>query len=347
MQDRGWVSQSPEMIHQYVTPKSFLGEEDANDEWARERKPVDIFLHTSSYETFKRKDCLYMFGRRGTGKTAMMHMLQYEVHMGLIPSYSYAWILNNEDAYHELSIHLRMSPLAQLSNDELVFLLTKKWLWVLNLSAMAAVVNDGYKEQKAGSDISTIAKYLRDQNLLDFTTNPLQRLTKILTEELDAVDYLPTKAGAALVKITNRLSTPDYKQAQEALTRVLNRSKGACLVMVDAIELYNLKDNIAQAVITALIEATRRMYSTRATNHVLVKVAFPSEIYPHLSSLNQEKTEGKNMFILWQYRDLVSLLAKRYWQMVHKDDNPDAYVRLGDFHIAQDFLYQYLVLTEK
>ena len=342
MYDSKWIRQNPELVRQSITPKPFLGEENATDEWAQERKPVETFLHTSSYETFKRDDCLYLFGRRGTGKTAMIHMLQYEVRAGRIPHYKYAEIIDEEDAYHELSINVRRTdPLSQLPQDDLVYLLTKKWVWILNLSAMVAVVKAEYKEHKADKDLSTIAKYLQNQNLLDFSTNPIKRLSKIITEEFEAVDNATIKAATAFVKIINRLYAPDYEQAQKALVQFLKKSKSGCLVMVDSIQLYNLQDDIAEAVVTALIEATLRIYSIREANHILVKVAFPSELHPHFSPLNKEKTERKNVFILWRYRDLVSLLAKRYWQMIHKNSNPDDYTRLNDFHTARNFIYQH------
>lgn len=351
MHENKWNSQISDFALQHIIPKSFLGEEDADDEWTIDQKPIDVFLHTNSYEAFKRTDCLYLFGRRGTGKTTMMHMLRYEVRRGYIPDYSYAWILDQEEAYHELSMQLRLSPLAQLPPDELVHLLVKKWVWVLNISSMEAVVEAEYENPNTDNDISTIENYLRDQNSMgvgansiDFHTSPFRRLSKIITEELDAVDYISTKVGSALVKISNRLYTPNYKKAQKALSNVLDRSNGTCLVMVDSIELYNLQDNIQQAVITALIEAARRMHNTRTTNRILVKAAFPSEIYPRLAPMNKGKTEKRNVFILWQYRDLVSLLAKRYWRMVHINGKPDAddYGRLNDFNTARDFLYQYL-----
>jgi hypothetical protein len=345
--DHEWVVQFPELEQQYEIPiKPFLGEEDARNEWAHNRNPEGTFLHTNSYKKFQDKDCLYIFGRRGTGKTAMMRMLQYEVNMKRITDYSYVHIVDSESAYNDLSIHLRLSPFNQVPENELVHLLIPKWLWVLNVSAMIAVVTAKNKKQKAGDDIATIKKYLEEQQLLDpFPKNPVERLTKIITDELDAVEYLPMKVGSAVIKIARKLKSQEYEKSYEALIRILKRSKGACLVLVDSIELYNLNDSISRAVNTALIEATRKIYEERFDNNILVKVAFPSEIYPHLSPMNKDKTMGRNLFIHWRYRDLVTFLAKRYWQMVHKNSNHNGSVvldELNDFHAARDFIYHYL-----
>ncbi len=81
------------------------------------------------------------------------------------------------------------------------------------------------------------------------------------------------------------------------------------------------------------------MYIARLTDRILVKAAFPSEIYPRLTALNLEKMEGRNVFIIWTYPDLICLLAKRYWQMIHKNTNPAK--QLDDSKEARNFLYQY------
>lgn len=343
MSEYKWVTQFVDVIQQHITPKAFLGEEDATDEWAGKEKPINVFLHIDSYGVFKEEDSLFLFGRRGTGKTTLMQMLQYEVRKGELRNYAFAWIMSGDDPYSNLAIQMRTSPLSQLPPTELVYLLIKKWFWIFKTSAMAAVLEAHSEEPN--KDISTISSYLSKQNLIDvvnkFKIKPLERLTDILVEELEAVEYVPTKVGAALAKITKRLFTPDFNDAEAALCRVL-KEKGKCLVMVDAIEQYQLNDDISKSIVTALIEATRQMYTHRENTYIVVKVAFPSEIYPHLSSLNQEKVERKNIFILWRYRDLVSLLAKRYRQMLFKDKELSAYEKLEKFDNALGFLYQYL-----
>ncbi|MFB0553717.1 MAG: P-loop ATPase, Sll1717 family [Phycisphaerae bacterium] len=341
-------------IRGYVEPKPILGEVDADTEWAQESEAANLFLRTESYETFTQPNFIFLFGRRGTGKTAMMRMLKYEVTNGHNSYYSYAHLLSQEDAYHQLATHLRMSPLSTLPQPELVYQLTNKWRWVIMLSAMTAVVK-AHKDTKVAEqdpDIAVIKKYLTHSIpdtvktiTAESETSPLSSVLAVVTDELDAVDYSPTRVGSALIKITRRLFSPDYEQACQALSRIIKKSHKACVVMVDSIELYNLRDSVAQAVTTALMDAAYRMYGSSQNNGVVVKVAFPSEVYPYLNSINREKTEGKNLFILWRYRDLVTLLAKRYWQLVDKQTSIEQCKALNNYHEARAYLYTHLPPT--
>jgi hypothetical protein len=281
----------------------------------------------------------------------MMRMLAYEINSGINREYSYVHILNEEEAYHELATHVRMSPLSDLPQPELVHQLAEKWVWIITIGAMAAVSKKVNKVGQKNLDISLIQKYLAKsisastKSLIDSKeVNPINKAIAVVTEELDAVDYVQTKTGAAILKITKRLFSPEYQEARQALLRELQRSKKLVLVMVDSIELYNLRDNISQAVVTSLMDAARRLYGVRNTTGIICKVALPSEIYPHLSSANQEKIEGKNLFILWRYRDLVSVLAKRYMQFAEKGPIENLKV-LDDYREARVYLYKWMPKT--
>lgn len=345
--------QFPELVLQELTPKTFLGEPDAENEWAAQEKPVLIFLPTRAYTRFKDPDVLYLFGRRGTGKTTLLHMLRHEIRTDRNPHYSYVWMINTEDAYHELSIQFRTSALANLPQDDIVHLLVKKWHWVLKVSAMLAVVIAHHENKKGttDNDIASIVAYLRSERLLDqetfetkFGGSPFVRLVEILTDEMKAVDYAPARTAGAIASLSKRLLGGDFDRAHEALVGVLKRSKKACLILIDSVERHDIRDPIAQGVMTALIQCVKQQYDDRHTSHILAKAAFPSELYPYLWPLNMEKTEGRNLFILWRYRDLVSVLAKRYWQLLHTDDRdrrPEVYARLNDSRAAREFLYEH------
>jgi hypothetical protein len=112
--------------------------------------------------------------------------------------------------------------------------------------------------------------------------------------------------------------------------------------MIDTIDGYDLNDKISEAVVTALIDSSLEFYTKRDDLKILVKITLPSELYPRLSISNQEKVEGKMQFILWKYKDLVSLLAKRYYCYVNKTDNNGDLKMLDNFKNAKDYLYRYM-----
>ncbi|MFA6186000.1 MAG: hypothetical protein WC770_02145 [Phycisphaerae bacterium] len=347
-----WLDHEIRPVLEYLTPQTFLGEEDAKDEWNEENKAANLFLHTSSYKNFIQPNSIFLFGRRGTGKTAMMRMLKHEVNAKNSKYYSYVYIIGEENAYHNLATHIRSSPYANLPEPELVYQLTSKWLWIIMIGAMTSVVKAKHnlKDIDIKNDILSIKKYLNacapdSAHVIssNHEMSPVAMALGVVIDELNAVDYSSTKFGAAILKITKRLFSPAYTEACQALARVIKSSEKLCLVMIDSIELYDLKDKIVQAVITALMEAARKVYGYRNNDGVIVKVAFPTEIYPRLSTLNQEKTEGKNLFILWQYRDLVSLLGKRYMQLIEgKNVSLADLESMDDHNKARGYLYKHL-----
>ncbi len=337
-----WVKQKPEMIRHYLMPKTFLGEEDAKNEWINNGEPHKLFLHTEGYINFKLNQVLFLFGRRGTGKTAMMQMLRYEIRNRKTKEYTYVWLVDQEDAYHDLAIQIRMSPLSQLPPNELVHLLKKKWSWVITTSAMCSVVIQ--EEQTDNENLRIIKDYLKSQNLIQRlgVTGPLNVVSDILSEELISVDCAPFKIAAAIARVTKRLLSTQYYNAKKSLSEFLSENSRSCLVMIDSIEKYNLSDKISDSVASALIDSSLEFYVKRKTDRIYPKIAFPSEVFPHLSPSNQEKMEGKILFILWTYKDLVSLLAKRYYKLLLGIKEVDIYEELVQYEHAISFLYRFM-----
>lgn len=339
--------QARDPIHIYLTPEPILGEEDAHDEWSRRVKPVDTFLHTQSYKEFLRDDCVYLFGRRGTGKTALMNMAEHEIRRGDIRGYSFAWLIDSEEAYHDLSVQLRLSPLATLPRDDLIHVLKNKWKWVVTISAMIAVADQMKGQRTSSAQLKVIRRYLEEEGLLPEASKthvagpPLRHLIRTLTEELGRTGNEVVKAGVAITRVASSLFSAEYEQARAALVEVL-ASNGKCLVMVDSVEEYVLDDVVSGSVATALIAAAKAFYTDSDSSGIVVKVAFPSELYSHIYHQNRDKVERKTLFILWRYTDLVSVVAKRFRQAVTQDHRKSAYHAFDEFTRARDYLYQFL-----
>ena len=336
----------PDFIHQYVNPETFLGEEDAMDEWQDPKKSVKLFLHTNSYEDFKKDNILYLFGRRGTGKTAIIRMLDYEINSGKLKPYICSSIIDHERAYNELASQLRGSPLVELPQNELVYFLIQKWRWILTASAMVCICKTTSEELDCKQDLHVLQQYLSKHRLYEakmHDKSPVSRITEIIGESLSAIDYIPTKLGLAITRISDQIYGNDFTNAEDAMINILRKKKGSCIILIDSIEFYNLKDPISRAVISSLIQAIRICYSSRLDKMLLAKAAFPAEIYPYLTLVNQEKVDGRNLFILWRYRDLVCLLAKRYYRYLHEGEpEENRQCKFDGYVDSKEYIYKHL-----
>lgn len=351
MLEANWIIQKPNLIYKNLRGlKFFLGYEDADVEWNKGINPAAFFLPTSSYLDFRNKDILFVFGQRGTGKTAMMNMLLHEVNYHRIAEYGFAWIIDQEEAYHNISIHCHSNKFNDLSKDDLEHLLKTEWEWIFNISAMASVANASFQKEKEDKNISTIMKYLRDKKVLDYDDHSFRFKKKIIHQLMENIigefkqDDIPSpvKLGINVLNLIKKLLfTTEYQSAKSALSNILNSKNQTCLVMVDSKEKYALNDEIEQAIVTALVETTREFYINEKDNHVLVKVAFPSEFSSYIEIPNEEKTNSNTMFIIWTYRDIICFIAKRYYRSIHTTWNKGTLDRFNDFDVAQHFLYQH------
>ena len=74
-----WVARGPECSNRVETPTPIVGEEDANTEWKQRNKPHVVFARIESFGDLQKEDTLFLFGRRGTGKTALFRMYHHQI----------------------------------------------------------------------------------------------------------------------------------------------------------------------------------------------------------------------------------------------------------------------------
>jgi hypothetical protein len=335
----------PPTKYRKFKPIPFLGEPNAKDEWySRDTwNPVNTFIHTESYDILKADDSIFLFGRRGTGKTALLHMLQYDVKNGNVNNYSYVKIVEEESLYHDFALMLRGSSLGQLPKYDLVHMMRNKWIWALKVSAMIAVLEgnsdaENAKENKIDpKDLKIIEDYLAGQGLTRKNASAVKRFVDAFVDELEKVDYTPLNIATGVARVTRRLITPEYELAEDALTNILSRNS-KCYILIDSIKYFNFKDDVYSAIASGLISAALDLYTKRECFHILAKVAFPSELYPFLDPENREHMDGRNLFILWKFHDLVNLIAKRFWYIKYKDSFPDTYNQFDDYELSLNFV---------
>jgi hypothetical protein len=334
-----------------VKPGTYLGDVDAETEWNHNAEySSSIFFHTDSYEEFKDLDSLFLFGRRGTGKTAILRMLDYEINEGKKdkqgkkdkPSpYICSILIDQEDVFHNLVAEIKQSPFAELDEDQLIHFLTVKWDWIITTSAMIKIFECFGKYNIPNIDI--IKEYLLKNNLLDKLT-PINRIIDILDKTLK--ELKKGKSFLSLFKniLLDKISSPDFKNARKFFYSFLRETGKYCLVMVDSLDRLNISDRIPRSVIASLVQAIRNLYLNKQ-NFLLGKAVFPSEIYHHLDVFNPGKIEVKNIFIKWGYGDLLCLISKRFYTYEKKLNDSIKQIDTCDYNESKNFIYKYLPPT--
>ncbi len=328
--------------------KKIFGDADAKIEWnLNSLDSFNTFVHTESYESFKDNSALFILGRRGTGKTAMMRMLDYEIHNNKTNFYNYSKIINQEDIYPKLTRALRGDSFSKLNRDEIRDIVKEQWNWIIYTTAMVAISQKD--EIGKNEELKPMYDFLKQQKLLPendiFPETPLHKAIKTLEDELVNIDYNPLKVGLAITKTIRKLATVSYKEAIKATSSFLNKINKKVVVLIDSKETYLYDDMVSDSVTSALMDCVLDTYSNSYKTKIFAKVAFPSEMYPHFTPENKGKTLGKTYFIMWRYKDIVNLIAKRYYKIVseHSESslNGFKYKDFEDFTKSKEFLKTY------
>jgi len=112
-------------------------------------------------------------------------------------------------------------------------------------------------------------------------------------------------------------------------------------ILIDSKEVYEYDDAICSYVSSALIDCALDIYTLSNKTNIHAKVAFASEMYPHLKQDNREKTLGKSLFIMWRYKDILTFIAKRYCNTLKKEGVSVESYNLNKIEEAKAFLAIY------
>ena len=340
-----WVKR-PQRLVGDLRPTPYLGDGVTANEWLANPDSPVLFTHIESYDSLKEPDTLFLFGRRGTGKSELLQMLQFQVRTRRVKDYGSAWVLLSDVLSDKLSLLVNSSSLAALSNREKVRLLANCWQWLFGVGAMAGAI----AQQRYHGNGSTVSPRLsayvdctidgKTDNAKDFSVWAAKKLSKLI------LDVQPDGGGAEqnarwVHNIESALESAAFLEAAEAARAFVGHDFQ--LVMLDGDEVFQTTESVVWELHTALIQFVSEAYTERNQTRIVAKAALPSEIYPFLRPHNREKVEGKNTFIHWKYRDLVTLVAKRFLWAVESPQNKDAYVVLAsDVAAADKYLREYL-----
>ena len=335
----------PIMEDQELTPEAILGKADAESEWAKKGSTVasELFIQTQSYNNFKKNNFIYLFGRRGSGKTDLVNMIHHEIRAEIYKDFSYSWILNQDDIFKEVSIYiLENFDLTDQKHSMFSAILRSQWIWLFKISAMQAVIHERLPE-KMDEDTKVIFDFLKEIKLIYVRgsdnkkkfLDPLEMINENMRKEDLEADRSPKKLRQ-LLKIMIDENDEMFEDAEASLQKILEET-GPCLIMVDSMEYYDISDIISGAYATSLIDAVFYMYKQFLDDGtILVKAIFPSETMEHLIIRNKEKIAPHFMYIFWNFGDLISLIAKRYWYFKYNNTNIDR--DLNKLAVARTFL---------
>jgi energy-coupling factor transporter ATP-binding protein EcfA2 len=265
-----------------IAVENILGLVDAELEWDSNKDGVytnNRFIYTDSYTNFKDTNILYLYGLRGSGKTSVIRMYNYEINKKKNDIFKYSTIIDKGNAYHELETYIYRDALegAELNHRYLVSLLKEQWLWVIKVSAMVELIKKDFIICKDDDNFKLIHKYLSTEGLISQDSNPIKILKYILDnkgintpKEIELIDYLHIKSR----RYENKL----FKDAEDSLINIL-RERGSCLVMIDSLEFYEFRNTVFSAIVSGLVEAIYDIYGEFLNgNGILAKAVFPSEI---------------------------------------------------------------------
>lgn len=264
------------------------------------------FIAINSYSEFAEPSSVLLIGRIGTGKTSILNNLEFLINNGEDKRYKFVTKINSDKHFFELSRSIRLSDFSELLYAELEVYLKDKWSWLIHVAAMLELYNN---HEELCNDIK---KYLTQHELID-SDSSMAFAIDIFLEGLAELDNSVGRGAIILNRVIKTLYSPSYTAACKELYKIL-KEKGSLLILVDTINNYNIDDKISLAIVSSLYNVAVEITDSHQKNNILVKMALPSEIMPHLINLNTEKIINRVVYIKWNQKDLKTLIAFRLFR---------------------------------
>ncbi|MBI2299740.1 MAG: hypothetical protein HYU66_12510, partial [Armatimonadetes bacterium] len=281
------------------------------------QRDPDLFLLTESYLTFVQRSKLLAFGRRGTGKTAMVFQLLDEVRSGRHPDYLCGTVISQDQYLQRLVTRVAEGGLTHYSDNVLLERFAEEWRRVLKVHALRAVLEWAAEHQVDNRAAGRIRLFFHGHRAMRPLLDALNRRRRPAD---------PAHLAEAVMAVARDLDSEAACAAFDALHELAADNDRSILVMADSPDNFSWTDPLTRLALSGLIEAARSLYAEGP--EVVPKLTLPSELYPHLIFMNPGKSAPQTVFLLWQYHHLLTLLAKRW----------HAYVECGGRHLDTTLL---------
>lgn len=281
----------------------YLGYFAAEAEWNENPNEANKrFLNISAYKKFTDKYYIGLVGRTGTGKTSIIKKTLNDIQSNKNPNFKHGIELSLKDYILNLpnyvDINSSIQSIAEVERNLTIY---------INLCVMRYVVENKKKFAKE-SDLKVIEKYLQERGI-GKNTDIIRKLFDVLSG-VDQQNVFSATVGT-LAKVSLAFTGENYDNALEVLHNILEVEQ--ILVVIDTLEQYDITDAQLLIIIKALIQVSSVYSWNFEKNKIFVKYAMPSEIYTQIRPLLPAKLIGHIISIEWNYKDLVKMLAVKFF----------------------------------
>ena len=293
-----------------------LGSFDAQKEWKKEKEACAKFLNTKAYKSFIKDDYVILIGRTGTGKTSILKRLQYDIESGTNKDYKYVIPINFKPYLVELLKYGEINNTTQGLSD-----LADNIHMMLDLEVIRMVYSKTDYTKQNPSFANRIKKYLTDKKITERTNifrKAIEEMAEIYKEKF-AGNILSTIS--VLDNLKKRYINSEYDEILNDIYKYLSNNK--VVILVDTMDRYNIRESGVVIVIQTLVEQAFEYYNNYESNNILVKIALPAELASVFVYKLPEKKQQNAVVIEWKYKELINMLAIRfYYYCKYKSNNP-------------------------
>lgn len=285
----------------------YLGSFAAEDDWNNNPKEAKKrFLNVDAYKKFKDAHFIALIGRTGTGKTSIIKKVVDDINNGESEFFKHTIEVSLKDYIREIPnytcIDSSIQSMAEIEKN--IDLYVKLCI----MKYVAANKNYFTNDSNTHVLIKNIENYLSKKGIrkeTDIVRKILSTLSEATSESSLAV------AVSAISKITLSLTGEDYDKAIESLSVILVNNP--ILVIIDTLERYDMHDEQLLIIARSLITVSFNYAWKFSKENIFIKLAMPSEIYTKVRNLMPTKFLGREIYIEWNYKDLVKMVAVKFY----------------------------------
>lgn len=264
----------------------------------------ECFISTHCYKKAQYSHINFICGRRGTGKSAIVLKLQKQ------KKYQYVSSVEGQQFYNQFLECIKNCDLQDL---DLRFVFQTIWKHLLLTTAMNAIIKSKYPNQVdyiSGTD-RLMYDYLKNTNILGL--RPLNIWQKLIEAfKISIKKYKSNRNFITIIlgEISDILENKDFIAAEEALKAHLDTSE-PCLVVVDTILDYFIKEKVFISCVEGLMQATLQLTCVRYHSKLEIKCCIPGEVYPRIKMWEKAKVKDNLIMLNWTPKDLIRMISKR------------------------------------
>ena len=286
-----------------------LGQFDAINEWQNEEEASAKFLNTKSYKNFIQDDYIILIGRTGTGKTAILKKIQYEIENQSNRELNFKYVIN---IYFKPYL-VELIKLKEIDNTtSSLYDLAQNIEMLLNLEVMREVymntdfVNRNYPSSKS------IKKYFVDNNI----NSKLDVFSQIISEMKSVYEGTVAEKALGTLSVLDKLRkkyiNAEYNGIMADIYAFLSNQR--MLILIDSMDRYNIREPEVVLITQTLVEVAFNSYYNQLKNkNILVKIALPAELSTMFIYRLPEKQQQNSVTIEWKYRELITMIAIRWF----------------------------------